>query len=79
MDLARRTLSSLQAAIAGQRIGRQDRRGKFHTSALRWDKNDPKDSQFFLHMLQIGVVQTFRKRWFPAQTTFKNCLKPIMS
>ena len=48
-------------------------------SALRWDKNDPKDSQFFLHMLQIGVVQTFRKRWFPAQTTFKNCLKPIMS
>ena len=35
MDLARRTLSSLQAAIAGQRIRRQDRRGELQPFALR--------------------------------------------
>ena len=25
-----------------------------------WDKNDPKDAQVILHMLQIGAVQIFQ-------------------
>jgi len=28
-----------------------------------WDKNDPKDAQVILHMLQIGLVQFFHDCW----------------
>jgi transposase len=38
-----------------------------------WDKNDSKDAQVILHMLQIGATSATSTRWPPASTTCRRC------
>ena len=54
IDLARRTLSSLQAATAGQWIGRQDRRGELERRAFR----NPVPNARHLHPLPGRPMQS---------------------
>ena len=44
-----------------------------------WDKNDPKDAQVILHMMEIGNTQFYHDHWRAAPTTFRSCPKPITS
>ena len=37
-----------------------------------WDKNDPKDAQVMLYMLEQGMVHSTTMRWPPEPTIFRN-------
>jgi transposase len=58
-------------------VGLARTREALHNS---WDKNDPKDAQVILHMLEIGAVQFFNEiRWSSGQRTSRSCQKHMRS
>ena len=57
-------------------VGLARTREALHNS---WDKNDPKDAQVILHMLEIGAVQFFHDPLVPGPPTFRNCQRPMRS
>jgi transposase len=50
-------------------VGLARTREALHNS---WDKNDPKDAQVILHMLEIGAVQFFMTHWSSGPPTFRS-------
>ena len=44
-----------------------------------WDKNDPKDAQITLHMMEMGTRNSTTTHWHAATTTFMSCPKPMTS
>lgn len=45
----------------------------------RWDKNDPKDAQVILHMLEIGGVQFFHDPLLNGTADIRSCQRPMRS
>ena len=45
----------------------------------RWDKNDPKDAQVILHMLEIGGVQFFHYPLLTGTADIRSCQRPMRS
>ena len=40
-----------------------------------WDKNDPKDAQVMLHMIEVGATRSSTTRSHTASTTSRSCPK----